>query len=123
MSCGAARVDVLRHLQMTVRYLRISAMKAWQIFAVGVLVLVAALLLPSYEPILAALAAIVMGAVVVVGFLFRPRRDLFYLRTTLVVSEPDYPLAVEHDRIAVRVELAGGANKHRKARRARRWAN
>jgi hypothetical protein len=30
---------------------------------------------------------------------------VFYLRTTLVVSEPDYPLAVEHDRVAVRVEL------------------
>jgi len=81
-------------------------MKAWQIFAVGVAVLVAALLLPSYERILAGLAAIVMVAVVVVGFLFRPRKDMFYLRTTLVVSEPDYPLSVEHDRIAVRVELA-----------------
>jgi hypothetical protein len=31
---------------------------------------------------------------------------MFYLRTTLVVSEPDYPLSVKHDRIAVRVELA-----------------
>jgi hypothetical protein len=30
---------------------------------------------------------------------------VFYLRTTLVVSEPDYPLSVEHDCIAVRVEL------------------
>jgi len=84
----------------------LSAMKAWQIFGAGVVVLVAALLLPSYEPILAGLAAIVMVAVVVLGFLFRPRKDMFYLRTTLVVSEPDYPLAVEHDRIAVRVELA-----------------
>ena len=81
-------------------------MKAWQIFAVGVAALVAALLLPSYEPLLAGLAAIVMVTVVVLGFLFRPRKDTFYLRTTLVVSEPDYPLAVEHDRIAVRVEVA-----------------
>jgi hypothetical protein len=80
-------------------------MKAWQIFAVGVAVLIAALLLPSYEPLLAGLAAIVMVTVVVLGFLFRPRKDIFHLRTTLVVSEPDYPLAVEHDRIAVRVEL------------------
>jgi hypothetical protein len=81
------------------------AMKAWQIFAVGVAVLIAALLLPSYEPLLAGLAAIVMVTVVVLGFLFRPRKDIFHLRTTLVVSEPDYPLGVEHDRIAVRVEL------------------
>ena len=93
-------------LRIAPEYLRISAMKAWQIFAVGVAVLVAALLLPSYERILAGLAAVAMLAVVVVGFLFRPRKDMFYLHTTLVVSEPDYPLSVEHDRIAVRVELA-----------------
>ncbi|HUD63091.1 MAG TPA: hypothetical protein VMQ17_00860 [Candidatus Sulfotelmatobacter sp.] len=83
-----------------------SAMQAWQIFAVGVAVLVAALLLPSYEPMLAGLAALAMVTVVVTGFLFRPRKDVFYLRTTLIVSEPDYPISVEHDRIAVRVELA-----------------
>jgi hypothetical protein len=81
-------------------------MKAWQIFVLGVAVLVAALLLPSYEAILAGIAAIAMVAVVVVGFLLRPRREMFYLRTTLVVSEPDFALSVEHDRIAVRVELA-----------------
>jgi hypothetical protein len=80
-------------------------MKAWQIFAAGVAVLVAALLLPSYEPVLAGMAAVVMVAVVVTGFLFHPRKDVFYLRTTLVVSEPDYPLSVKHDRVAVRVEL------------------
>jgi hypothetical protein len=86
-------------------YLRISAMKAWQIFGVGVVVLVAVVLLPSYESVLAGLAAVGMIAIVVAGFLFRPRKDVFYLRTTLVVSERDYPLAVEHDRIAVRVEV------------------
>jgi len=77
----------------------LSAMKAWQIFGAGVVVLVAGLLLPSYEPILAGLAAIVMVAVVVLGFLIRPRKDVFYLCTTLVVSEPDYPLAVELARL------------------------
>jgi hypothetical protein len=81
-------------------------MKSWQIFAVGVAVLVAALLLPAYESVLAGLAAVVMVAAVAVGFLFRPRKDMFYLRTTLILSEPDYRLSVEHDRIAVRVELA-----------------
>jgi hypothetical protein len=91
---------------MALEYLIISAMKAWQIFVAGVAMLYAALLLTSYEPVLAGLAAVVMVAVVAAGFLFRPRKDVFYLRTTLVVSEPDYPLSVEHDRIAVRVELA-----------------
>lgn len=81
-------------------------MKAWQIFVLGVAVLVAGLLLPTYEAILAGLAAIAMVAVVVAGFLLRPRKEVFYLRTTLVVSEPDFPLSVEHDRVAVRVELA-----------------
>jgi hypothetical protein len=81
-------------------------MKAWQIFVVGVAVLVAALLLPSYEAILAGLAAIAMVAVVVVGVVLRPRKEILYLRTTLVISEPDFPLSVEHDRVAVRVELA-----------------
>jgi hypothetical protein len=81
-------------------------MKAWQVFVPGAAVLVAALLLPSYEAILAGLAAIAMVAVVVVGFLLRPRKEMFYLRTTLIVSEPDFPLAVEHDRVAVRIELA-----------------
>ena len=108
MSCGILVFTIKNQiwLRIALEYLRIAPMKAWQIFAVGVAVLVAALLLPSYERILAGLAAIVMVVVVVVGFLFRPRKDMFYLRTTLVVSEPDYPLSVEHDRIAVRVELA-----------------
>jgi hypothetical protein len=81
-------------------------MKAWQIFVVGVAVLIAVLLLPSYEAILAGLAAIALVAVVVVGFLLRPRKEIFYLPTTLVISEPDFPISVEHDRVAVRVELA-----------------
>ena len=61
-------------------------MKAWQIFAVGVGVLVAAALLPAYEGLLAGAAAVAIVAVVVFGFLLRPRRDTFYLRTTLDVG-------------------------------------
>jgi hypothetical protein len=99
-------VTLLGQLRIGPEYIKISAMKTWQIFILGVAVLVAALLLPAYEAILAGLAAIAMVAVVVVGFLLRPRKEMFYLRTTLVVSEPDFPLTVEHDRVAVRVELA-----------------
>ena len=83
-----------------------AAMKAWQIFVVGVTLLVAALLFRSYERILAGVAASLMVAVVVAGFLFRPRKAVFYLRTTLLLSEPDFPLSVEHDRLAIGVELA-----------------
>jgi hypothetical protein len=88
------------------KYLRMSPLKAWQIFAVGIAVLAAALLLPSYEAILAGSAAVVMVAVVVAGFVLRPRKDMFYLRTTHVLYEPDDMISVEHDRVAVRVELA-----------------
>jgi len=81
-------------------------MKAWQIFGAGTVVLIAALLLPAYEAFLAGFIALAMVGIVVVGFLLRPRKEMFYLRTTLVVSEPDYLLCVEHERVAVRVEVA-----------------
>src|SRR5690348_3952833 len=81
-------------------------MKSWQIFAAGTAGIVAALMLPTYESILAALAAIAMVAVVLCGFLLHPRKEIFYLSTTMVVSEPDYPVCVDRDRIAVRVEVA-----------------
>lgn len=81
-------------------------MKAWQIFIVGMAVLLAAMLLPSYESFLAGSAAVLMVAVVVSGFVLRPRKEVFYLRTTQVFREPDDLISVEHDRIAVRVELA-----------------
>jgi hypothetical protein len=81
-------------------------MKSWQIFAAGTAVMVAALLLPSYEALLAGLATVAMVAIVLFGFLLHPHKEMFYLRTTLVVSEPDYALCVEHDRVAVRVEVA-----------------
>lgn len=81
-------------------------MKAWQIFGIGVAVLAAALLFQSYERILAGVATSLMMAAVVAGFLLRPRKNVFYLRTTLVVSEPDFPLSVEHERVAIKIELA-----------------
>jgi hypothetical protein len=61
-------------------------------------------MLPSYEPLMAGVGAVAMVALVLLGFIFRPRRDTFYLRTTVIVIEPDHR-AVEHDRIAIRVEL------------------
>lgn len=96
----------LGQLRIGPEYIKISAMKAWQIFVAGVAVLVAALFLPSYQAVLAGLAAIAMVAVVIIGFLLRPRKEMFYLRTTLVFSEPDFPISVAHDRVAVRIELA-----------------
>jgi len=80
-------------------------MKSWQIFAVGIVVMVAALSLRIYEPILAGVAAVFLVTAVVAGFLLPPRREVFYLRTTVVLSEPDYLASVDHDQIAVRLEV------------------
>ena len=81
-------------------------MKTWQIFAIGTAAAIAAFLLPAYESYLAGLAAIILLAAVVAGFVLRPRREVFYLRTTLVTREGHHALSVERDRLGIRVELA-----------------
>ena len=81
-------------------------MKAWQIFVVGTIAAVALFSFHAYESALAGIAALAIVAAVVVGFCLRPRKDVFYLRTTLHVLHRDCAVAVEHDQIAVRVELA-----------------
>jgi len=80
-------------------------MKAWQIFAVGTLAAVVLFSSHAYESALAALVAVGLLAAVVVGFCVRPRNEVFYLRATIHVYDPDYAVAVEHDRVAIRVEL------------------
>jgi hypothetical protein len=97
-------VGIVASCEPVPKSFRILVVRAWQIFAVGVAALSAALLFPMYEPLLAGLAAAVMVVVVALGFLLKPRKDTFYLRTTVVVLEPDHG-AIEHDRIAVRVEV------------------
>jgi hypothetical protein len=81
-------------------------MKTWQIFAVGAGALIATLLLPSYEWAIAGVGALVIIAVVALGFILRPRKEVFYIRTTVNVPDLDYLVSLEHDRVAVRVELA-----------------
>ena len=48
----------------------------------------AALLLPSYESMLAGLAALVVIAAVVTGFLLRPRKEIFYLSAFGMIHAP-----------------------------------
>jgi hypothetical protein len=81
-------------------------MKTWQIFAIGMAAAIAAFLLPAYESYLAGVAAIVLVTAVVASFVLRPRREVFYLRTTLVTHEGHHALNIEHDRLGIRVELA-----------------
>ena len=81
-------------------------MKAWQILLVGTLGALALYSFHAYESALAGVAAIATVAAVIVGFCLRPSKEVFYLRTTVRVPDPDYAVSVEHDRVAVRVELA-----------------
>jgi hypothetical protein len=80
--------------------------KSWQIFLIGAAAVVAALFLPRYEPVIEGAGTVAIVAVVAFGFSLRPRRDVFYVRTTVKFTDLDRNLSVEHDQIAVRVEMA-----------------
>jgi hypothetical protein len=88
------------------RLLTLAKMKTWQIFLVGTLGAVALFSFHAYESALAGIAAIATVAAVIVGFWLHPRKEVFYLRTTFEVPDRDYSLVVEHEQLAVRVELA-----------------
>jgi hypothetical protein len=81
-------------------------MRSWQIFIVGVAVVVAALLLPLYEPVVAGLGASAGVGLVAGGFLLHPRRDIFYVRTSVWRADLDGNLSLEHDQLAIKIELA-----------------
>jgi hypothetical protein len=76
-----------------------------RILLLGVAMLAAVLLFTPYEPVLEVVVALVIVAAVVLGFLIHPRKDVFYVRTTVRLSDPDGNQALEHDYLAVRVEL------------------
>src|SRR5579864_2895401 len=91
-------------LQTESEYITISEMKAWQIFLVGIIGAAALFSFHAYESALAGLVAIAMVAAVVFGFCVRPRKEVFYLRATIQVPDPDYAATMEHHQLAVRVE-------------------
>jgi len=69
------------------------------------MVLAGVLLFTPYEAVLEGVIAAVMVMAVLIGFLMHPRRDVFYVRPALPVIAPDRNKFVEHDLLAVRVEL------------------
>jgi len=77
---------------------------AWPVLIV-VAVLAGALLFTPYEAFLEGAIAAVMVTAVLAGFLMHPRRDVFYVRTALPVMDPGRNKLLEHDLLAVRVEL------------------
>jgi len=72
----------------------------------AVVVLAGVLLFTPHEAFLEGAIALVIVVAVVVGFLMYPRREVFYVRTTIRSVLPDRNRALEHDFLAVRVELA-----------------
>jgi hypothetical protein len=93
------------NLRMTCEFIT-SQMKTWQIFLIGIMGAAALFSIHAYESTLAGIGAVAIILAVVVGFCLQPRKEVFVLRTTTKVPDPDYPVTVEHDQIAVRVELA-----------------
>lgn len=77
---------------------------AWPVLIV-VVVLAGALLFTPYEAFLEGTIAAVMVTSVLAGFLMHPRKDVFYVRTALPVMDPSRDKFLEHDLVAVRVEL------------------
>lgn len=74
-------------------------------FLAGMAALAVLFLLPHFERTIAGLAAVAIVAAVLVGFLSRPRREVFIVRTNYHIRRPD-DVFLEHNRLAVRVELA-----------------
>jgi hypothetical protein len=76
------------------------------VLLLGVAALAAVLLLGPYEAYLETAIAFVIVAAVVVGFLLYPRREVFFVTTAVSLIRPDRNWALEHDLLAVKVELA-----------------
>jgi hypothetical protein len=85
-------------------------MKAWQILAVGLMVLCALFFVQAYIRFVPALAAIAMVAAVIAGFCFVPDKDLWvvWITTYSVSEDADTSLDVysEQEPIAIRTHVA-----------------
>ncbi|MFZ0884119.1 MAG: hypothetical protein WAN14_12030 [Candidatus Acidiferrales bacterium] len=76
-----------------------------RILLFGVAMLAAVLLFTPYESVLEGVVAIVIIAAVVLGFLLQPRKEVYYVRTTVQPRQPNRVPVLEHDFLAVKVEL------------------
>jgi len=72
---------------------------------VVVAILAAVLLFTPYEAFLEGIIALAIVVAAVVGFLMHPRREVYYVRTAVPLIHSDRRFALEHDFLAVRVEL------------------
>lgn len=69
-------------------------------------VLAAVLLFTPYEAWLEGAMALAILGTVVVGFSMHPRREIFYVRTSMQIMDRNRNRFLEHDFLAVKVELA-----------------
>ena len=63
------------------------------------------LLFTPYEAFLEGAIALAIIVAALAGFLMHPRREVYYVRTTVQIIDADRRSALEHDFLAVRVEL------------------
>lgn len=77
------------------------------LWVVGAIGLFAALFVfTPYEAYLEGILALGIVAAAAMGFLMHPRREVFYVRTTVRLVDPDRNQTLEQDFLAVRAELA-----------------
>jgi len=79
-------------------------MKSWRVLAFGVAGFSIFVLLPFHEHIFAAAGSILIVAAAVLGFVWRPASEIFYVQTLVFVGGPSHR-AMRRDRIAVKAEL------------------
>jgi hypothetical protein len=77
---------------------------AWPALVV-VVILAGVLLFTPYEAVLEGTIAIIMVTAVLAGFLMRPTKEIFYVRTSVPLIDADRKRFLEHDLVAVKVEL------------------
>jgi hypothetical protein len=83
-----------------------SVGSAWPLFLTIVVVpLAGALLFTPAEAVFECVMAVAMVTAVLIGFLIHPRRDVFYVRTAVPIIDADRNKFLEHDLLAVRVEI------------------
>ncbi len=76
------------------------------VVVVAIVILAGVLLFTPYEAFVEGFAALLIVAAVVAGFLMYPRKEVFYVRTSVRLVDPDRKQTLEKDFLAVRVELA-----------------
>lgn len=72
---------------------------------VVVAILAAVLLFTPYEAVLEGVLAFGMVAAVLAGFLMRQKKEVYYVRTSVALIDADRNRFLEHDLLAVKVEL------------------